>query len=162
MPEQWVNFFIAGAGASAALTGLVIVAISVNISRILAFRHLPSRAAAAVCTLMLILLVSMEALITQSMRDFGAEALFFSIISWLVHLWSARQMLVHRRERSRPWYEAVRGIAIGQLQAIPFVVGSSLLTATDSVGFYWIAAGTIVGFLLSMFTSWILLVEILR
>jgi hypothetical protein len=43
---MWTNFVIVDAGCSAALAGLVIVAISVNIARILEFPHLPARAAA--------------------------------------------------------------------------------------------------------------------
>lgn len=39
---MWTHFFIAAASASAALAGLVIVAISVNLNRILEFSHLPA------------------------------------------------------------------------------------------------------------------------
>jgi hypothetical protein len=117
--NAWTNFLIAAAGASAALAGLVIVAISVNISRILSFRHLPSRAAATIGTLLLILVASMAGLIPQSLEAFGIEMVFFGMVCWLQQLWAARQMLLVRRERNRPWYEAARGIALGQVQTIP-------------------------------------------
>jgi hypothetical protein len=42
---DWANFFVAEVGASAALTGLIVVAISVNLSKILAYEQLPRRAA---------------------------------------------------------------------------------------------------------------------
>lgn len=45
MPAGWKNFFIAEVGATAVLAGLAIVAISINLSRILAFPELPGRAA---------------------------------------------------------------------------------------------------------------------
>ena len=48
---MWTNFFIAAAGASASLAGLVFVALSVNINRILEYPQLPSRAAATIGTL---------------------------------------------------------------------------------------------------------------
>jgi hypothetical protein len=57
------NFFIAAAGASPALAGLVIVAVSVNINSILKFSHLPARAGAAIGSLILILVASMAALV---------------------------------------------------------------------------------------------------
>src|SRR6185312_6154219 len=44
MPE-WTDFFVAEVGASAALAGLVIVAISINVTRIISYPWLPGRAA---------------------------------------------------------------------------------------------------------------------
>ena len=49
----WSDFFVAQVGATAALAGLVVVAISINLQRILSFPQLPGRAAE-----MLILLVA--------------------------------------------------------------------------------------------------------
>src|ERR1700677_4984867 len=40
----WENFFVAEVGAAAALTGLLFVAVSINLARILAVPHLPDRA----------------------------------------------------------------------------------------------------------------------
>jgi len=39
---EWANFFVAEVGASAALAGLVVVATSINLSRILLFPQLPA------------------------------------------------------------------------------------------------------------------------
>ncbi len=46
MPE-WATFFAAELAALAALTGFVVVAISINLARILSYPHLPSRAGEA-------------------------------------------------------------------------------------------------------------------
>jgi hypothetical protein len=48
---DWANFFVAEVGASAALTGLLVVAISINLARILSFAQLPERAAEGLITL---------------------------------------------------------------------------------------------------------------
>ena len=50
-PSEWTDFFVASAGASAALAGLVFVAVSINVERILQFRGLPERALATVLLL---------------------------------------------------------------------------------------------------------------
>jgi hypothetical protein len=39
----WANFFVAEVGAAAAPSGLIIVAISINLQRILSFPQLPDR-----------------------------------------------------------------------------------------------------------------------
>jgi hypothetical protein len=44
-PADWHDLFVASAGAAAALTGLIFVAVSINLAQILANRRLPIRAA---------------------------------------------------------------------------------------------------------------------
>jgi len=55
---QWSNFFSAQVGASAALTGLLFVAISINLPKIVANPQLASRSAKALATLAGVLLAS--------------------------------------------------------------------------------------------------------
>ncbi len=47
LTPEWANFFTAELGALAALTGFVVVAISINLARILSYPHLPTRAGEA-------------------------------------------------------------------------------------------------------------------
>jgi hypothetical protein len=47
LTPDWATFFSAELGALAALTGFVVVAISINLSRILAYSWLPARAGEA-------------------------------------------------------------------------------------------------------------------
>jgi hypothetical protein len=160
--NAWTNFFLTAAGASAALAGLVIVAVSVNISRILSFPPLPARAAAAIATLVLILVTSMAGLIPQSMESFGMEVLLFGVSCWLLQVWDGRHMLRAHKEWKRPWYEALVGLTMGQVQTLPFLIAGVLLAASDAVGLYWMAGGVIAIFVFSMVNAWVLLVEILR
>jgi hypothetical protein len=160
--DAWANFFVAAAGASAALVGLVIVAISVNVRQILTHRQLPSRAGATVGALVLILISSMMVLIPQSLTLLGVEILAFGVIVWLLQLWSAHQLIVALSVSPRPMSEIVLGLAMGQTQIIPFLVGAILLLMGQGAGAYWIALGVVAVFALSVVNTWILLVEILR
>ena len=115
---EWKDFFVTAAGASATLVGLVIVAISVNLQRIIEQPQLPSRGGATVAALVLMLVTSMAELIPQSGATLAIEISLFGLLVWLIQLWSARQIVVAYLESRRPLHEAIIGIAIGQIQAI--------------------------------------------
>jgi modulator of FtsH protease len=159
---MWTNFFIAAAGASASLAGLVFVALSVNISRILEYPQLPSRAAATIGTLMLILICSMATLIPQPALPMGIEILSFSICGWALKAWSAYRAIVDGARTQRPALESVTETLLGQIQVLPFIAGGVFLLRGDASGFYWVAGGVITVFVFSVFNGWVLLVEILR
>jgi len=74
--SEWTDLFVASAGASAALAGLVFVAVSINVDRILKFEGLPERALETVLMLLIVVLVSIVGLIPgQSTTALGAEVL---------------------------------------------------------------------------------------
>jgi hypothetical protein len=101
MVEEWKEFFTSAAGASATLVGLVIVAVSVNVQRILEHPQLPSRSGATVAALVLILVSSLAELIPQPIKALAIEILVFGLLVWLLQLWSARQILVAYLESRR-------------------------------------------------------------
>jgi len=75
-PSDWSELFVASAGASAALAGLVFVAVSINVERILQFRGLPERAPVTVLLLLSVVLVSIMGLVPgQSHIALGIELL---------------------------------------------------------------------------------------
>lgn len=160
--QDWTDFFIAASGAAAALAGLVIVAMSVNINQILKYSHLPARAGATISTLILILVSSMAGLINQSMAAFGLEILAFGICAWLLQLWSVHRSLVIGMKYRRPWHETGMEIAMGQVQTLPFVIAGVLLLRGNPQGLGWMAAGVLAIFIFSVLNAWVLLVEILR
>ncbi len=61
--ESWSSFFSAEVGAAATLTGLLFVAISINLTRVLQFSYLPLRALEALATLVSVLFVATVGLI---------------------------------------------------------------------------------------------------
>src|SRR5271170_7159205 len=86
----WENFFVAEAGASAALAGLLFVAVSINLTRILAFPHLPGRAAEALIVLLSVLTSATFGLVpNQGAAALGAELLATGL--WVVAVASSIQ-----------------------------------------------------------------------
>src|SRR6202000_238527 len=61
-PTEWHDLFVAVAGASAALLGLLFVAVSINLERILAYKGLPERALETLLLLLGVLLISIVGL----------------------------------------------------------------------------------------------------
>jgi modulator of FtsH protease len=158
----WLPFFATAAGAAAALTGLIFVALSVNIARILEYWHLPARAAAAMGALMLILVSSLAALAPQPLVLVGGETLAFTAFVWWLEIDSARQLLAAVKANNRPWREFAIGTAMGQVQVVPYLVGGVVLALGSAAGLYWLAAGAVMVFVLAVVNAWVLLVEILR
>lgn len=162
MTAAWLPFFATAAGAAAALTGLIFVALSVNIARILEYWHLPARAAAAMGALMLILVSSLAALAPQPLVLVGGETLAFTAFVWWLEIDSARQLLAAVKANNRPWREFAVGTAMGQVQVVPYLVGGVVLAQGSAAGLYWLAAGAVMVFVLAVVNAWVLLVEILR
>jgi hypothetical protein len=160
--KDWTDFLVAAAGAAAALAGLVVVAVSVNIERILQHKHLPARAAAAIGSLVLALVTTLVCLAPQSKLALGLEVLGFGVITWALHLHAARTSIAADRANHRPKYEAILEVARGQIQVLPFIVGGMLFTLDLGAPIYFLLAGVIAAVVLSMFETWVLLVEILR
>lgn len=81
-PEAWHDFFLATAGAAAALAGLPFVAISINLERILAYPWLPGRAGETILLLMCALLTGAFALVpAQRTEVLGAELLMAAAVA---------------------------------------------------------------------------------
>jgi len=116
--EGWDNFFLGQVGASAALVGLLFVAVSLNLTRILSFAILPRRAMIALGLLLSFLLVSSLMLIPGQPRIVvGLEALLVGPV--LIRLWvSVRQRLPNGMSSSDP-VKAVANILFLVLQCCP-------------------------------------------
>lgn len=159
--EQWNDLFVASAGAAAALAGLLIVAMSVNVREIISIPSMSSRAGAAIASLVLIVVVSTCALIPgQPPVILGFEVLVASAATLAIAVDSAVRILRVGTARSRA--SAIAKGAIASAPALLFLIGGGLLCAGSTAGLYWIAAGIATVFVVSVINAWVLLVEILR
>ena len=161
MPEGWSDFFVATAGAAGALSGLIIVAMTVNITTIIGIPSMTSRAAATIASLVLIVVSAAAGLIPgQGPRLLGGEVLVFAAVAMALTIDSAVRMVraVDKQFLVVTWVK----IVIAMAQMLPFLVGAALLLTESYSGLYWIAAGVLLVFVGSVANAWVLLVEILR
>jgi hypothetical protein len=155
----WENFFVAEVGAAAALTGLLFVAVSINLTRILAIKHLPGRAAETLIVLVGVLFMATCGLVPgQGQVAFGCEVGAVGAVVWAAVVrtqWRAR----HDPE-ARRW---IRGrVVTTQAACLPFVIGGGLLARGNPAGLYWLVPGVLASFAAGALNAWVLLVEILR
>lgn len=150
------------AGAAATLSGLVFVAISLNINRILSSPGLAGRAAESMLQFLGVFWIACAALIPrQPHQAFAIEVLAISALLWFA------QSIGHiryfrKRLPSEPWTWFFMRTIMSQIAAVPCFVAGVLLVNGVSDGMYWLAAGFGLSFLSAGLSAWVLLVEILR
>ena len=160
----WTDFALATAGAAAALAGLVMVAISVNIRQILGLAGVSARAAAAIGSLVLVVVSSALLLIPgQPGSVLGVELLAAAAGAVALHGVSLNQIM---RQATRPRTARLLSLPIAAAQLVPLIVGALILvfggTGSPAAALYWVAAGLILTVIGSMLDAWVLMVEILR
>jgi modulator of FtsH protease len=177
---SWPEYFLAQAGAAAALTGLLFVALSFNLERIAADRTWLSRAATGLIYLALPVIVSLVALfptrtagpvawtlvgigiaatITLIGLDPGAEGTRTAEPTASGILSGFRQLF------ARPGHERLETAARLALTLIPSattIIGAVLLLTASPAAGYVLAAAGLTSLTLGLLTAWILLVEIRR
>jgi hypothetical protein len=160
-PSQWSDFFVATGGASAALAGLVFVAVSINIERILSFPGLPERSLETLLFLVSVLLISVVGLVPgQGHVALGLELLIVALAVDAIVLRQPTIQVAKGEVMRRSWRAArwgLRAIAMG-----PFLIGAVSILAEQGGGLYWVFAGIVLAIAASVANAWVLLVEILR
>jgi hypothetical protein len=158
---DWANFFVAEVGAAAALTGLLVVAISINLARILSISQLPERAAEGLVILVAAFVLASIGLVpNQPVKLFGAEVLTIGLVTFLVSAaiqlrsWNTIAAVSTAKQCARA------GVSVAS--SLPFLVAGILLLYGSEGGLYWIAAGIIISLAAGVWHAWVLLVEILR
>ena len=156
----WTNFLVAEGGAAAALAGLIFVAVSINIKKIIENRGVPGRAAEALSLLIGVLLISTFGLApNQSEKLLGAEILAVGGLLWLM---SVILQAPHIRDRRRVWWWLASRAFLCQCATVPFCIAGILLIRGNPDGMDWLIPGCVFTFLASTISAWVLLIEILR
>ena len=157
--EGWSEFNVAVAGAAAALAGLLIVALSVNVTMIAKTPSLSARASSAIGTLVLAVVATMVGLIPgQPLWVIGIEIGVGVIVVWVMQVHTIRALasdptsLGNRTAKSLP----------GVICLVAFTIGSVMLLLGIPGGFYAVAAGAILAIINAVIFAWVALVEVLR
>lgn len=159
--SEWSDLFVATAGASAALAGLVFVAISINIERILKLEGLPERGLETIMLLVGVLVVSIIGLIPgQGHVALGIELLVFVLLlaGGLAQLPALG--LGHGVSQPRAWLLGRWTSRYGGTLLLG--VGALSILAAAGGGLYWTVAGIVLAVIGAVTNAWVLLVEILR
>lgn len=159
-PSEWSDLFVATAGATAALAGLLFVAVSINLDRILSETGLPDRALETVMMLLGALVVSIIGLIPgQSDGAVGFEIFLAGmLLAWLV----VRLRLVYNPDAPVPRAWLVSRWGIRLFSTVPLIFGGAGLMTGDGGGLYWVVAGIVFAIVGAVSNAWVLLVEIRR
>jgi len=160
-PSPWHDLGVAAAGSSAALAGLVFVAVSINLDRILAYPWLPDRVAETVVLLLAVLVASLLLLVPgQSRVALALEVTAVGAAAWAA-VTAVHVRLRHHRAQTTPLQRRTR-IVIGQLASLPALIAGASLLLHAGGGLYWLFAGITLSLVAAVFNAWVLLIEVVR
>jgi modulator of FtsH protease len=159
--SEWQTLFAVQAGAAATLTGLVFVAMSINLAKIIEIPGLAGRAAESMLQFLQVFFVSSAVLLPrQPLIALGCEILFVAALSWLGQLTS--QIRYARARSGHPVNWLAQRVVTTHIASIPLVVAAVMLILGNSGGLFVIMGGFFFSFVAGVVGAWVLLVEILR
>jgi hypothetical protein len=154
-PAGWAAVFAAIAGASAGLTGLLFVALSINLSRVLKQPGWIGRAVevlvllTSAMILSILLLMPAEDAQSVAVEILTVAALLIAVVAY-IHVKSPLRRLF-----------ALRVIG-GQLGSIFLVAGGASLLAQNGGGLYWVVPALLIAMVSAIIGAWVVLVEAAR
>ena len=159
LTPEWAIFFSAELAVLATLTGLVVVAISINLPRILSYPHLPTRAGEALIgPVGAITATSLVLIPEQPPMLLGVEVIVVGLVMVVAPIIFQARAWAARKDAWQRWMRAVSTTGF----SAAFVIGGALVFDGARAGLYWIAAGDILGIAAIVLSAWVLMVEILR
>lgn len=144
------------------MAGLFIVALSVNVDRIITTRAPIAGARSTIASLVLAIAVSLLILPPElTMLRLGIVTLVLTIIAGAIQL---AAIIAQWNLTAEGVTAAIRVTILGLAIAehLPFLLGGVLLVAGEEVGMWGLAIGIIMVVMVSMVNAWVLLIEVRR
>jgi hypothetical protein len=159
--HAWVEFGVAVAGAAAVLAGLVFVAVSINLEKVLEVHGLPGRAGESIIMFLGVLITSVFLLAPgQSRQALGVELVVTGVMLAVVLLlivWFGLKL-----PTLQPLSWRITRIVAALASSVPVIAAGVSLLAEAGGGLYWLLAAVILAFSAGVGNAWVLLVEVVR
>lgn len=154
---QWGDFANTVGGAAAALAGLLFVGLSLNLSEVLSYPGVATRAGVTVG--MTVALMVVAVLLAAPGQSPQALAFEFGAIAVLV---SAAVLVTTKRSPGDSRYRLLYLLALPLIPMTLLLVGAVSLWFRAGGGLYWVTAAIVTGLAAATANSWVLVVEIKR
>jgi MFS-type transporter involved in bile tolerance (Atg22 family) len=158
---NWTDFGVAAASAAAALAGLLVVAVSINLERILQYPGLPHRAGQTLILFTLPLITALLLIVPgQPSAALGCELLVIGLPTGAFMVVSDARVPIseHETKATRLFARTVPPIVSCGCLAVS---GATLLGEAGG-GLYWLVPAVLAAFVSGLVNAWVLLIEILR
>jgi modulator of FtsH protease len=160
-PESWETFFLGQLGAAAALGGLLFVALSLNLAKVVDVPGLADRARQALLILLAVLIFSSLMLMpNQTDAAIGWEILLVAAVTVILGSFLGIRGLRAAEDAHRRHF--IWSLFLFEVAMLPSVAGGIIVLSGDPNGIYWLAAGICLGFIKAANDAWVLLIEINR
>ena len=133
-PEAWHDFFLASAGAAAALTGLLFIGLSLHVRYIASSSTHRNMARGSLIGLVLVLVASLIVLIPESPTWMGLQLAGLNV-AYIVFV-GGYQLSIYRRMQWRVPTGSILRQGLGIVLALLGVLGGATLAAQSGGGLY--------------------------
>jgi hypothetical protein len=157
-PELWHDFFLATAGAAAALTGLLFVAISLHVRFVATDREYRGMARGSLIGLVMVLVLSLVTLIHQPSGWLGLELVAASVA--YIPFGGVIQLLERRRKGVVIPGSTLLRAASGYVLAFVGFLGGLSIAFRAGPGLFIVAFSVIAIVLWNLWDAWVLLMGV--